>query len=181
VESLVRYIIGILLLFLALCAAAHADGLFNVNGFYVGMTYGEYQAVVGKYSWSDPTLHVSKKYLHGTVPFRLAQVNIPEAPSWMKFNEENNLRFEGSQIDRAERIAFSVPPAGLDGAIQFLRSKYPNIGCGEVTFTDNSTEYRCVLRENNEEIFLSPKLGGGWLLTISSRSYSEHMAKLPRG
>ena len=72
------------------CSAAIAAEHFEIKGFHVGMTYDQFQNVVGQYSWTGYVDNrTNKKLPKGNRPFTLAGVALAESPSWM--NDDQTL------------------------------------------------------------------------------------------
>jgi hypothetical protein len=159
------------------CSAAIAAEHFEIKGFHVGMTYDQFQNVVGQYSWTGYVDNrTNKKLPKGNRPFTLAGVALAESPSWM--NDDQTL------VGGAERIVFTIPVAQVNSVIQSLKGKYPDFSCGQVNTVDGArshVETECSLEANREQLEFSAGLNPEhWLLFITSFDYLYKRTHNPR-
>src|ERR1700730_11300354 len=113
-EILMRVVIALFFSSLMYCSASIAAEHFAIKGFHVGMTYEQFQNVVGEYSWTGfVDNRTNKKLPKGSRPFTLAGVQLAESPWWVNYDQ--------TVVGRAERIAFTIPVGDVDSVIQSLK------------------------------------------------------------
>jgi hypothetical protein len=180
-EILMRVVIALFISSLMYCSAAIAAEHFDIKGFHVGMTYDQFQSVVGEYSWTGfVDNRTNKKLPKGSRPFTLAGVPLAESPTWMN----NSDTFNQTLVGGAERIVFTIPVADVDSVIQSLKGKYPDFSCRQVNIVDGArshVETECSLEANREQLEFSPGLNPEhWLLFITSFDYLYKSSHNPR-
>jgi hypothetical protein len=176
-EILMRVVIALFFSSLMYCSASIAAEHFAIKGFHVGMTYEQFQNVVGEYSWTGfVDNRTNKKLPKGSRPFTLAGVQLAESPWWVNYDQ--------TVVGRAERIAFTIPVGDVDSVIQSLKGKYPDFSCSQVNIVDGASshvETECSLEANREQLEFSPGLNPEhWQLFITSFDYLYKRTHNPR-